>query len=77
LSDVTSETGWEDAKTVITAGTEDAFAASWYLTNSRVWPLLRSAAWGPVTLGFVLAVIIFLTVLLSPSSESHFIYTDF
>lgn len=69
--------GWEDGTTVITSGTNDVISASWYLTRSRIWPLVRSPRWGPVVLGVVLALIIIATVLLSPSADSHFIYTDF
>jgi hypothetical protein len=68
---------WADAKTLITIGTDDPFAASWYLTKSRIWPFVAHAGFGPIRLGFVLFVIIVLSVLLSPSTESHFIYTDF
>ena len=76
-----SETGdgrdWEDAQTVITQGTSDAYAAAWYLTTSRLWPLMRSPRSGPYVLGIVLAAIVVAMVLFSPSAESHFIYTDF
>ena len=68
---------WADAKTVITTGTDDPVAASWYLTKSRLWPLLSEPRYGPVKLGIVLFAIVLLSVLLSPSTESHFIYTDF
>jgi hypothetical protein len=69
--------GWEDSKTVITSGTDDAFDASWYLTRSRIWTVVRSPRYGPFVLGVVLATIIVAMVLFSPSTESHFIYTDF
>ncbi|HEY5257723.1 MAG TPA: hypothetical protein VIJ12_05025 [Candidatus Baltobacteraceae bacterium] len=69
--------GWEDSKTVVTHGTRDDFLAAWYLTYNRIWPLVRSKRWGPTALGVILACIIVVTVLLSPSAESHFIYTDF
>lgn len=69
--------GWEDAKTDIGSGNDDVFAASWYLTSNRIWPLVRRQRYGPIALGIVLACIIVATVLLSPSTESHFIYTDF
>jgi hypothetical protein len=72
-----SQQGWEDAKTVITVGTNDILEASWYLTKNRLWPLMASPARGPIVLGFVLAFIIVAMVLLSPSTESRFIYTDF
>lgn len=68
---------WADAKTLITTGTDNPVAASWYLTTSRIWPFIADVRWGPAKLGLVLFVVIVLTVLLSPSTESHFIYTDF
>ena len=68
---------WEDASTDLSSGTSDAFKAAWYLTTSRIWPLVRSPRSGPVVLGIVLALIIAASVLLSPSAESRFIYTDF
>lgn len=72
-----SHQGWEDARTRITAGTDDNYAASWYLTNNRIWPLIALPRKGPIVLGVILAMIIVATVLLSPSTDSHFIYTDF
>lgn len=69
--------GWEDETTRVTAVIEDVPAASWYLTRNRIWPLVRSPRYGPLVLGILLACIIIATVLLSPSAESHFIYTDF
>jgi hypothetical protein len=68
---------WEDASTRLAVGYRDAFEASWYLTRSRIWPLVRDERFGPVVLGVVLFVVIVATVLLSPATESHFIYTDF
>ena len=68
---------WADAKTLITTGTDDPIAASWYLTKSRLWPFLSDPVYGPVKLGVILFAIVLLSVLLSPSTESHFIYTDF
>jgi hypothetical protein len=68
---------WEDASTDITAGTSDAYRAAWYLTGNRLWPLMRSPKAGPIVLGVILAATIIVMVLLSPSAESHFIYTDF
>ena len=68
---------WGDARTLITVGTDDPMAASWYLTKSRIWPFISDARFGPIKLGFVLFLIVVLSVLLSPSTESHFIYTDF
>ncbi len=68
---------WEDAQTLITQGTSDSYAAAWYLTTNRLWPLMRSARYGPYVLGLVLAAMVVAIVVLSPSAESHFIYTDF
>lgn len=68
---------WENASTFITTGTSDSFEAAWYLTKSRIWPLVRHPTYGPVILGFVLFVVICAMVVLSPTAESHFIYTDF
>lgn len=68
---------WSESKTTITAGSDDPLAASWYLTTSRIWPLMNDSHFGPVVLGVVLFAIIVATVMLSPSTESHFIYTDF
>jgi|GEM_PF-4868693 len=72
-----SRESWAEAGTIITAGTSDPIAASWYLTKSRIWPFLADTRSGPFKLGVVLFLVIVLTVLLSPSIESHFIYTDF
>lgn len=71
------ETGWEDTTTLIPAGSKDVFSAAWYLTKSRIWPLVASPNRGPAILGIIVAIIIIGIVLLSPSSESRFIYTDF
>lgn len=68
---------WEDSSTVITAGTTDVYHAAHYLTGNRLWPMMRSPRYGPIVLGVVLAAILIVMVLLSPSAESHFIYTDF
>ncbi|PZR56402.1 MAG: hypothetical protein DLM50_08355 [Candidatus Meridianibacter frigidus] len=68
---------WEDSKTVITTGTVDPFEASWYLTTSRLWPIVHSPRSGPILLGILLALIVIASVLFSPSTESRFIYTDF
>ena len=72
-----SHESWESAQTEIVTGSDDSFAASWYLTESRVWPLLAHPVAGPFVLGLVFFVIVVATVVLSPSTESHFIYTDF
>ena len=68
---------WEDAKTDLSVGSGDAFDAAWYLTTSRVWPLMRSSLSGPIILGVILALLVIACVVLSPSAESRFIYTDF
>ncbi|MDQ2993300.1 MAG: hypothetical protein M3R30_10870 [Candidatus Eremiobacteraeota bacterium] len=73
----TDRIDWEDASTVITAGSSDAYQAAWYLTGNRLGPLMRSARYGPIVLGVVLACIVAAIVLFTPSAESHFIYTDF
>lgn len=70
-------TSWEDASTFITTGTPDSFEAAWYLTKSRFWPLVANRFSGPIVLGIVLFVVITAMVLLSPTTDSHFIYTDF
>lgn len=72
-----SSESWSESQTVITTGTDDPMAASWYLTHSRIWPFLSDPRTGPIRLGMVLFVIIVFAILLSPSTESHFIYTDF
>lgn len=68
---------WEESATVLTSGSEDPFAAAWYLTTNRVWPLIAHPKRGPIVLGVVLFVLIVAMVILSPSTDSHFIYTDF
>lgn len=68
---------WADAPTDITTGTTDPFEAAWYLTKSRVWPLVSQAKVGPFVLGAILFCIVVAMVVLSPSTDSHFIYTDF
>jgi hypothetical protein len=68
---------WEDASTDLSSGTSDAFKAAWYLTTNRIWPLVRSPRSGPIVLGIVLAILVVASVLLSPTAESRFIYTDF
>jgi hypothetical protein len=68
---------WEDANTTLTTGYQNAFEQAWYLTSSRIWPIVRSPRLGPFVLGAVLFAIIVSTVLLSPATDSHFIYTDF
>jgi len=68
---------WETSQTVTDVGTADAISAAWYLTSSRIWPLVSSRIAGKIVFGIVLFVIVVATVVLSPSTESHFIYTDF
>jgi hypothetical protein len=68
---------WEDARTILRTNYGDAFEAAWFLTRSRLWPLVGNPRFGPFILGFVLFVMIVATVLLSPATDSHFIYTDF
>jgi len=68
---------WENASTFITTGTSDSIAAAWFLTKSRVWPLVSHPTFGPFVLGFVLFVVVTAMVVLSPTAQSHFIYTDF
>ena len=70
------EIEWGDARTVITTGTSDPIAAAWYLTTNRIWPLIAHPVRGPFLLGIVLFFVVAMVVL-SPSTESHFIYTDF
>jgi hypothetical protein len=75
-----SSTGpdWEDATTVITQRNADRYAAAWVLTRAPFWPFARRGGWtGPVVLGVVLFVVIVAMVVLAPSAQSHFIYTDF
>lgn len=72
-----SNESWTESKTIITSGTDDQLAASWYLTHSRIWRFLANPRTGPLVLGVILALIVVFTVLLSPSTDSHFIYTDF
>jgi hypothetical protein len=68
---------WEDSTTALTTSYQGAFEAAWYLTSSRIWPLVQSPRYGPFVLGAVLCAIVVAIVLLSPATDSHFIYTDF
>jgi hypothetical protein len=68
---------WEDDTTRLSTGYADAFEAAWFLTRSPLWRAVRHPTWGPYALGVVLAVLIVAMVLLGPSTDSHFIYTDF
>ena len=69
---------WEDAQTVITQRNSDRYAAAWVLTRAPFWPLARrGGVVGPIVLGLALAVVIVAMIVLAPSADSHFIYTDF
>ncbi len=68
---------WENSSTFITTGTSDSFEAAWYLTKSKIWPLVCHPIFGPFALGLVLFLLIGAMVVLSPAAQSHFIYTDF
>jgi len=72
-----SQGDWETSQTVTDVGTADAVSAAWYLTSSRIWPLVSSRIAGKIVFGIVLFVVVVACVILSPSTESHFIYTDF
>jgi len=72
-----SQGDWETSQTVTDVGTADALSAAWYLTTSRIWPLVSSPVGGKIVFGIVLFLVIVASVVLSPSTESHFIYTDF
>lgn len=71
-----SDAGWEAGAVPAYVERADAQSA-WYLTTSRIWPLVRHPTYGPIAFGVLVALIIALTVVLSPSTESRFIYTDF
>jgi len=48
------------------------------LTGSPFWRYAkRGGIVGPIVLGFALFVLVVAMVLLAPSADSHFIYTDF
>ncbi len=69
---------WEDAETLITQRNADRFAAAWILTRAPWWPLTRGGPLaGPLVLGIVLFVLVVAMIVLAPSADSHFIYTDF
>ncbi|MBV9402418.1 MAG: hypothetical protein JO018_01685 [Candidatus Eremiobacteraeota bacterium] len=72
-----SQGEWETSQTLTDVGAADAVSAAWYLTASRIWPLVSSPIFGKIVFGIVLFIIIVASVVLSPSTESHFIYTDF
>lgn len=69
---------WENATTVITQHQSDRYAAAWVLTRAPFWPFARSGGIaGPIVLGLALAAIVVAMIVLAPSADSHFIYTDF
>ncbi len=69
---------WEDAKTLITQHNADRYAAAWVLTGAPFWRFARvGGIVGPLVLGVALFVIIVAMLVLAPSADSHFIYTDF
>ncbi len=69
---------WEDAKTTVTLAHADRYDAAWILTRAPFWVLIRRGGLGgPIVLGVVLFAIVVAMVVLAPSAESHFIYTDF
>ena len=69
---------WEDSKTVITQHNSDRYAAAWVLTRAPFWFIAsRGGVFGPIVLGLALAAIIIAMIVLAPSADSHFIYTDF
>ena len=70
-------TKWDLPASVPHYEKRSSFEAAWYLTHSRLWPIVRGARSGPVFLGLIFAALIVLTILFSPSTESRFIYTDF
>lgn len=75
---MSSAPGWEDAQTQITQRNGDRYAAAWVLTRAPFWPLAqRGGILGPVVLGLALAVLVLAMIVLAPSADSHFIYTDF
>ena len=68
---------WEDDATRLSTGYADAFEAAWFLTRSPLWRVVKHPRWGPYVLGAALAALIVAMVVLSPATDSHFIYTDF
>ena len=69
---------WEDAQTLITQRNSDRYAAAWVLTRAPFWPLAqRGGIVGPAILGLALALLVIAMIVLAPSADSHFIYTDF
>jgi len=73
-----SQPDWEESTTLITQRNGDRYAAAWFLTRSPFWRVAqRGRLRGPVMLGAVLFSVIVVMIVLAPSAESHFIYTDF
>jgi hypothetical protein len=71
-------TDWEDATTVITQRQSNRYAAAWVLTGAPFWRYARRGGLaGPIVLGLALFVLVVAMVVLAPSADSHFIYTDF
>ena len=53
-------------------------ATTLVLTGAPFWRYAkRGGIAGPIVLGFALFVLVVAMVLLAPSADSHFIYTDF
>jgi hypothetical protein len=67
---------WGDASTKLQVDYVTANDAAWVLTRSALWPLV-SGRGGMVVFGLALFLLIACIVLLSPATDSHFIYTDF
>lgn len=75
-TDPIDPSSWEDARTKLQVGYTAPFDAAWVLTKSRAWPLIAGRG-GMLLFGLLLFAIVVATVLLSPTTDSHFIYTDF
>ncbi len=76
-ADDSKPSDWETGPGIPEYARRETFEAAWYLTSSRIWPLVRDPVRGPIVLGLILAAIVVAAVILSPSTESRFIYTDF
>lgn len=76
-NDALTETTLGDARLGVTAGAEDQCDAAWFLMREGPARLAQGRLAGPVILGLVIAILIVAMVVLSPSTDSHFIYTDF
>jgi hypothetical protein len=72
-----SDPGWGEAVTKLSAGTRDDFEAAWFLTRSSFWRAFGTSQFAPALLGVGFFVLVVAIVLLSPSTDSRFIYTDF